>query len=265
LEDLGYYVVDNLPPKMILPLVDMMLKSDTSVQNIATVIDIRSREYFADLNSVLAELDKKNVLYKIIFLEAEEGELVIRYEKVRRPHPLQKDGGSLLEAMRLESEILDELRRSASIRINTTGLSIHDFSRKLSAMLKEEGKRELKIHVMSFGFKYGLPIDAEFVADVRFLANPFWVDELKDKTGLDKEVSDYVFSTEKASHFLDLFTEMTTQTFDSFLHENKSNITIAFGCTGGHHRSVSMAEEYRNRLEGMGYSVSLTNRDVRRS
>ncbi|MDR1448546.1 MAG: RNase adapter RapZ [Candidatus Ancillula sp.] len=261
LEDLGYFVVNNLPPKLILPLLEMTSRNETFAKKIAVVIDMRSREYFTDLDDVLNSMKLLGKKYKIIFFEASDFELVRRFEHVRRPHPLQNNDTSLLKSIQLERKSLMDLRNKADYQIDTTDLTIHDLSRTIVKML--EGKiEELKIYVMSFGFKHGIPIDAEFMVDVRFLPNPFWVEKLKNKTGKDPEVSEYVFRNPSAHKFLDSFTEATIQTFTEFIYENKSHLTIAFGCTGGQHRSVSIAIEYEKRLKKLGYSVNLTHRDI---
>ncbi|MDR2082981.1 MAG: RNase adapter RapZ [Candidatus Ancillula trichonymphae] len=260
LEDLGYFVVNNLPPKLILPLLDMTTKNASSVEKIAVVIDVRSREYFTDLTEVLRSMHALNTKYKIMFFEASDSELIRRFEHVRRPHPFQNGTTTLLKSIQLERGFLTDLRNVADYQIDTTDLTIHDLSRTIVKIL--EGKiSELKIYVMSFGFKHGVPIDAEFMVDVRFLPNPFWVEALKDKTGRDPEVANYVLSNPSAVKFLDSFTQTTTQIFSEFVYENKPQLTIAFGCTGGQHRSVAMAIEYEKRLKKSGYSVNLAHRD----
>ena len=173
LEDVGWFVVDNLPPKMILPLTKMMQQPGSVTKRLAAVIDIRSQQYFQDLDTVLKKLKKKGINWRMIFVEASDDELVKRYEKVRRPHPLQSDGGGILEAVQAERELTDVLSKCADAVIDTTGLSIHDFSRKIISSLGKTSKRELSIHITSFGFKHGVPIDAEFMVDMRWLPTLF--------------------------------------------------------------------------------------------
>jgi UPF0042 nucleotide-binding protein len=264
LEDAGYFVVDNLPPKMILPLVDMMMQPGAAVTKLAAVTDIRSRQFFADFNSVLNDLKARGIRVRIIYIEAKSSELVKRYEKVRRPHPLQSSGGGILQAIEQECVILKDLREVADLVIDTTKLSIHDLSRKLLKLLDTDVQREIQIHVQSFGFKHGLPLDAEFVADMRWLPNPFWIDDLRDLNGLSEPVSQYVLNSSGAIAFVDQYVEATTKTFEGFMQENKSHLTVAFGCTGGKHRSVAIAAYYAKQLQKMGYIVTVTNRDIER-
>ncbi|MDR0951011.1 MAG: RNase adapter RapZ [Candidatus Ancillula sp.] len=265
LEDEDWFVIDNLPPKMILPITDIAFGAGSSINKIAVVIDVRSRKYFADLDSILDELREKKICYRIIFLDASNEELIRRYEQVRRPHPLQNSGDGenrIVDGIEKERVILKALKKEADIVIDTSKLSIHDLSRKIKSALNSASKQQLKITVMSFGFKRGIPLDAEMMVDMRFLPNPFWIPELKELSGKDQAVSDYVFSSDLATSFIDSFYKTCITTFDGFLHENKSYLTIAFGCTGGKHRSVAMAEEFSRRLQSDGFFATCQHRDL---
>ena len=204
LEDMGWYVIDNLPPKLLIPLVDMMTSSGSKVHKLAAVIDVRSRGYFDDLFVVLGHIDDLGVKTRILFLDASDSVLIKRYESVRRPHPLQR-GGRLIDGILEERELLCHLKDCADIIIDTSNLSIHQLSTKLYEGLLGKGSSTVSVHIFSFGFKYGMPMDADFVADMRFLPNPFWIPELRDLTGKDKAVSDYVLKNPAAKEFLDSY------------------------------------------------------------
>lgn len=204
-EDMGWYVVDNLPPKLLVPLVDMMTNAGKDgVHKLAAVIDVRSREYFDDLSAVLSHLDDLGVRARILFLDASDEVLIKRYESVRRPHPLQR-GNRLIDGILEERSLLANLKERADMVIDTSSLSIHQLSTKLYEAMLGSGPSTVAVHIFSFGFKYGLPMDADFVADVRFLPNPFWVPTLRELNGQDKPVSDYVLSSPGAGDFLDAY------------------------------------------------------------
>jgi UPF0042 nucleotide-binding protein len=262
LEDEGWFVIDNLPPKLILPIINLSEKTNPeNYVKIAVVVDVRAREMFNDLSYVLISLEKSKVNFRIIFVDADDEELVKRYEKVRRPHPLQ-NSSTILDGITKERELLLELRKKSDIYLNTTNKSIHDTSRKLRDLIGDFSRRVFQINIMSFGFKYGLPLDADMVFDLRFLPNPFWVEELRELTGKNENVRDYVFQTPEATEFIENLYKTLQITFDGFVHENKSYTTIAFGCTGGRHRSVAVAEKFYRLLKEHGHSVSIMHRDV---
>lgn len=263
LEDMGWYVVDNMPPKLLVPLVDMMTASQSSVHKLAAVIDVRSRSYFADLSAVLSHLDDLGIKTRILFLDASDQILITRFESVRRPHPLQH-GNRLIDGIREERELLDNVKERADIVIDTSHLSIHQLSTKLYAAMMGTGSTTVSVHVFSFGFKYGIPIDADFVADVRFLPNPFWVPELREMTGRDSAVADYVLSSDGAKEFLDAYEEAIAQAIHGYAKEDKHYVTIAIGCTGGQHRSVAMSEALAARLRARGLSVTVSARELDR-
>ncbi|MCI1663716.1 RNase adapter RapZ [Bifidobacterium crudilactis] len=262
-EDMGWYVVDNLPPKLLIPLVDMMTSSGSKVHKLAAVIDVRSRSYFDDLAAVLSHLDDLGVKYRILFLDADDEVLITRFESVRRPHPLQH-GRRLVDGIHEERELLAHLKERADVVIDTTRLSIHQLSTKLYDALLGTGPTTVSVHIFSFGFKYGVPLDADFVADMRFLPNPFWVPELRDLTGMNAAVSDYVLNSPGAQEFLESYTPAILTAIRGYSREDKHFVTIAIGCTGGQHRSVAMSEELAKRLRNHGLSVTVSARELHR-
>ncbi|WP_417852206.1 RNase adapter RapZ [Bifidobacterium olomucense] len=261
-EDMGWYVVDNLPPRLLIPLVDMMTTSGANggVHKLAAVIDVRS-SYFDDLVAVLSHLDDLGVKTRILFLDASDDVLIKRYESVRRPHPLQH-GNRLIDGILEERQLLNNLKERADWVIDTSNLSIHQLSTKLYDAMLGSGPATVSVHIFSFGFKYGMPIDADFVADVRFLPNPFWVPELRELNGLDKPVSDYVLSSKGAVEFLDAYEKAIETALEGYAQEDKHYVTIAIGCTGGQHRSVAMSEELARRLRLHGLNVSVSAREL---
>lgn len=263
LEDMGWYVIDNLPPKLLIPLVDMMTSSGSKVHKLAAVIDVRSRGYFDDLFAVLAHIDDLGVKTRILFLDASDAVLIKRYESVRRPHPLQR-GGRLIDGILEERELLSHLKDCANIIIDTSALSIHQLSTKLYEGLLGKGSSTVSVHIFSFGFKYGMPMDADFVADMRFLPNPFWVPELRELTGKNQAVQDYVLSNSAAITFLDSYENALLTAIDGFAKEDKHYVTIAVGCTGGQHRSVAVSIELARRLRLHGLQVTVSARELQR-
>lgn len=263
LEDMGWYVVDNMPPKLLIPLVDMMTSSGSKVHKLAAVVDVRSRSYFDDLSEVLSHLDDLGVKTRILFLDASNEVLIKRYESVRRPHPLQH-GNRLIDGILEERTLLANLKEHADMVIDTSSLSIHQLSTKLYEALLGSGPTTVSVHIFSFGFKYGIPIDADFVADVRFLPNPYWVPSLRELTGLDKPVSDYVLSSKGAKEFLDAYQQAISIAIDGYAREDKHYVTIAIGCTGGQHRSVAMSNALAERLRAQGLSVTVSARELHR-
>lgn len=260
-EDMGWYVVDNMPPKLMVPLVDMMTSSDSGVHKLAAVIDVRTRDYFTDVSAVLSHLDDLGVKTRILFLDASDEVLIKRYESVRRPHPLQQ-GNRLIDGILEERDMLESLKERADIIIDTSQLSIHQLSTKLYEAMLGAGPQTVSVHIFSFGFKYGIPIDADFVADVRFLPNPFWVPALRNLNGRDKPVSDYVLSSEGAQDFLSAYEKAIAVAIEGYAQEDKHYVTIAIGCTGGQHRSVAMSEALAKRLRARGLSVTVSAREL---
>lgn len=263
LEDLGWYVVDNLPPQMLRPLVDLSRHTGDTIPRVAAVVDIRGGRLFADVQSALDSLRGTDDT-RVLFLDATDAALVRRFESVRRPHPLQGDG-TLLDGISAERARLEELRAQSDLVIDTSDLNIHQLSTLVRDQFAAADEPTTKITVMSFGYKYGLPSDADHVADCRFLPNPFWVPELKDLTGLDEPVRDYVLDLPGAREFVDGYLRALVPVIAGYGRENKRHATIALGCTGGKHRSVAIAEELGAGLRELdGIAVSVKHRDLGR-
>lgn len=263
LEDLGWYVVDNLPPQMLRPLVELVGRAGTSLPKIAAVVDIRGRDFFGDFQELVQAL-RTGTQVRVIFLEARDDVLVRRFEAVRRPHPLQGEG-TILDGISAERTRLAVVRESCDIVIDTSDLNIHQLATTITERFAAENAAGLHLTVMSFGFKYGLPTDVDMVADARFLPNPFWIPDLRPHTGLDPEVSDYVLGQEGAREFIDAYATAVRPVLAGYQRENKRHATIAIGCTGGKHRSVAMARELARLLQEFpGVAVSLKHRDLGR-
>ncbi|GGM40696.1 RNase adapter RapZ [Promicromonospora citrea] len=262
LEDLDWYVVDNLPPMMLVPLVDLMA-TGSSIERVAVVVDVRGREFFSELDKVLVHMTEADVAYRILFLDASDEVLVRRFEQVRRPHPLQGDG-RILDGIAEERAVVATLAARADLRIDTSDLSVHDLSREIRSWLAHDAEQQLRINVISFGFKYGIPLDADHVVDVRFLANPYWITELRHLTGRDQPVRDYVLARPGAVEFIDRYVDALAPVLAGYLNEEKRYVTIAVGCTGGKHRSVAISEAIAERLRARGQLVSVSARDLGR-
>ena len=262
LEDLDWYVVDNLPPRLLRALARMMTP-DGGVHRLAVVVDVRSREFFAELVSILDELHESGLAYRVLFLDCDDDDLVKRYESVRRPHPLQGDR-RLLDGIQEERELLKTLRTRSDILIDTSGYSVHDLARKIRALVADEGQSDIRLTVMSFGFKYGLPLDADNVVDVRFLPNPYWVSELRHLPGKDLPVANFVLNKAGGQGFVERYTALLTDILQGYTRELKPFVTIGIGCTGGKHRSVAIAEAISERLRAGGRAVRTIHRDLGR-
>jgi UPF0042 nucleotide-binding protein len=261
LEDLGWYVVDNLPLALLTTLVDMADKSGGAIPRIAVVIDVRGRELFSDVQATIEQLQVKASV-RVVFLEATDEVLVRRYESVRRPHPLQEDG-SLLDGILLERDRLTELRERSDVVIDTSSFNVHQLATTTREIFSESTTPGLKLTVQSFGFKYGVPTDVDLVADMRFIPNPFWIPNLRSMTGLDAEVQDYVLTQEGVTEFIERYVEALQPVIAGYQRENKRHATLAIGCTGGKHRSVAMSREIADRLAHVdGVSVSVKHRDL---
>jgi UPF0042 nucleotide-binding protein len=262
LEDLGYYVVDNLPPSLLRDVVRLVDESRGKDQPIAVVVDVRSGSFFQSLQANLAQ-GATGRRATLVFLEATDDVLVRRQEAARRPHPLQ-GGGRLLDGLQRERRVLADLRSEADLVIDTTGLNVHELTDRIAEAFGSEDATGLKVTVISFGFKYGIPVDADFVADMRFLPNPFWVPELRPGTGRDRAVADYVRSQPGAEEFLDAYVPLLTGVAEGYLREGKRFMRVAIGCTGGKHRSVAMTEEIARRLADAGVDARAVHRDLGR-
>ena len=264
LEDLGWFVVDNLPPALLPTMVDLGSRSQGAVGKIAVVVDVRSRAFSSDLRTALEEISRLGVRARVLFLEAGTDALVRRFESVRRPHPLQGEG-RLVDGIAREQELLRDLRGSADLVLDTTVLNVHELRGKVTSAFGESGAgSRLQLNVLSFGFKYGLPVDADLVADVRFLPNPHWVPELRPHTGRDPAVRDYVLAQDGATEFLDRYEGLLRLVFEGYAREGKRYALLAVGCTGGKHRSVAMSEQLAARLAGEGVDVQVVHRDLGR-
>jgi UPF0042 nucleotide-binding protein len=265
LEDLGFFVVDNLPPELVATMVDLGSRSQGAVTRLAVVMDVRSRAFSTDLSGVIGELERRGLRPRILYLEATDAVLIRRFEANRRAHPLQGDG-RLADGIVAERSILAPLRDIADLVIDTSDRSVPQLRRAIEEAFAVDGLEpaELRATVVSFGFKYGLPGDADLVVDVRFLPNPYWIPELRELTGEDVEVSDYVLSQESAGEFLDRYTEILQIIGAGYRREGKQYLTLAVGCTGGKHRSVAMSRELVRRLTELGVRATVVHRDLGR-
>lgn len=262
LEDLGWYVVDNLPPQMLGSISDLFTLAKTPLPKLAVVIDVRGGEFFSELNEHLISLRTRSINLRLLFLEATDATLVKRFESVRRPHPLQGNG-TILDGIAAERNRLLSVRESADVVIDTSDLNIHQLTNKISDGFALDQSSKLQITVMSFGFKYGLPSDADLVADARFLPNPFWQEALRPFTGEDKQVSDFVLSQAGAEEFISNYVAALKPVLNGYIQENKRYATIAIGCTGGKHRSVAVSERIAAELKSIAdVAISVKHRDL---
>ena len=262
LEDLDWYVVDNLPAQLLTQLAGMLSTGPGGVHRLAAVVDVRGREFFADLVNVIDSLQEAGIAHRILFLDASDAVLVRRFEAVRRPHPLQGDG-RILGGIAEERSLLAEVRSRADVVIDTSDLTVHDLAREVRAAVSTDDET-LRVHVLSFGFKYGLPLDADHVVDVRFLANPYWIGELRHLTGRDEPVRDYVLGLPGALDFVERYSSALEPALAGYVQEDKRYVTIAVGCTGGKHRSVALSEALAAALRRRGHRVVVSHRDLGR-
>ncbi|WP_426985981.1 RNase adapter RapZ [Pseudarthrobacter sp. Y6] len=264
LEDHGWYVVENLPPQMLGTLAEIVSHAPQSIPRLAVVMDVRSKGLFVDVRAALGALAASGVTFRVLFLDAKDDVLVRRFEQGRRPHPLQ-EGGRILDGIAAEREVLKELRDSSDVVLDTSTYNVHALATAITELFSETGPVALRLNVMSFGFKYGLPVDSNYVADVRFIPNPHWVPQLRPHTGLDKDVSDYVLEAEGVKNFVDRYVLALEPVLDGYRRENKHYATIAVGCTGGKHRSVAVAVELSKKLaQYPRVTVTTTHRDLGR-
>jgi RNase adapter protein RapZ len=261
LDDLGWFVVDNLPPSLVMQLVDTVTER-TSQRRIAVVADVRGGVFFRELRGALDELGARGVRPHVLFLEAGDEALVRRFESARRPHPLQGEG-RVLDAISRERELLAELRTTADLVLDTSVLNVHELADRIRTAFAGTDVG-LQTIVVSFGYKYGIPVDADVVADMRFLPNPHWVPHLRPQTGRDEQVRDYVLGQPGAAEFLDRYAELLGSMADGYLREGKRFVTVGVGCTGGKHRSVAMSEALAARLRERGVDTIVVHRDLGR-
>jgi len=263
LEDLDWFVADNLPSAMIVTMLDLARRARAEVPRVAAVVDIRSRVFSTDLKSAIAELDAIGAHPFVVFLEASDETLVRRFENVRRPHPLQ-ESGRVIDGIHAEREQLQPIRAEADLILDTSGLNIHELRSRVREAFGNESDTAVRVNVLSFGFKYGLPVDADMVADCRFLPNPHWIPELAPQNGQDLAVKDYVLGQPGTEEFLHAYLEVLQVTLNGYERSGKHFMTLAVGCTGGKHRSVVIAEELASRLAGPWPGVQVAHRDLGR-
>ena len=262
LEDTGWYVVDNLPPHLLVPLVELAADREASAgaARIAAVVDVRARG-FAHLRSSLAQLQARGWRPQLVFLDATDEALVRRFESVRRPHPLQ-GGGRLLDGIVRERGVLADLRADADVVIDTSGLNVHQLAKKLGPVFSPDSGPRLRIALMSFGFKYGVPLDADFVFDLRFLPNPYWIPELRPFNGKDAAVAEFVMGQEGAPEFVDRVVDLLRPVTAGYIREGRRYVTVAVGCTGGKHRSVAVSEALAVALGSGEVATFVVHRDL---
>ncbi len=259
-EDLGYYCVDNLPVKLIPTFIDLCSKTTEEITKIALVIDIRERDFLGDFDHVYGDL-KKSHKVKLIFLEASDEVLIRRYSESRRPHPLSPDN-LIIKGIQREREILQGVRQHAELILDTSKMSVHELKSFIIDHIEGEKKKSLLLSIVSFGYKFGLPYDSDLVFDVRFLPNPYFVEELRDKTGLHGQVDDYVTANSNYKEFMLKVENLLLFLIPHYTKEGKTYLTISVGCTGGRHRSVVVAKKIKDMLGKHDYKVKLVHRDI---
>ena len=261
LEDEGWYVIDNIPPQMLESLAELVTRDGARVPRVALGIDVRARALFDDLPAAIDTLRKSDVDFSMLFLDAKDETIVARYEAQRRPHPLQGEG-RVLDGIRAERTLFEVLRTASDHTIDTTGMNVHELARTVREMFAEGADKKLNLSVMSFGFKYGAPADANYMADMRFIPNPHWIPELRPLTGLDAPVRDYVLQNTGTEEFIRSYLASLRPVLEGYRREGKYYATLAIGCTGGKHRSVAVTEEIARRLgELPDVNVNVQHRD----
>jgi len=263
LEDLDWFVADNLPPDLLPTMLDLARRAQGAVPRLAAVVDVRSRAFSTDLKSVVGDLEARGTRPYVVFLEASDETLVRRFESVRRPHPLQ-EGGRVVDGIAAERELLQGVRGEADLVLDSSRLNVHELRARMRDTFGGDADTALRVNIVSFGFKYGLPVDADMVADCRFLPNPHWVPDLAPLTGQDDDVREYVLGQPGAAEFLNSYVPAVQVTLDGYQREGKHFVMLAVGCTGGKHRSVVMAEQIAARLMDSGATVRVVHRDLGR-
>jgi UPF0042 nucleotide-binding protein len=261
LEDLGWFVIDNLPAALIDKVADLAGQPGSSIDRVALVTGARNVD---ELAAGLAHLRSSAERVRVVFLEASDDVLVRRFEDTRRRHPFEADGGGLVDAIRRERQALDSLKGEADVVVDTSDLNVHQLRERIEALFGDTENAGLQTAVVSFGYKHGLPLDVDLVLDCRFLPNPHWVEELRPHTGRDPQVRDYVLRFPETGEFLERLDSLLELLLPAYVAEGKSYLTIAMGCTGGHHRSVAMAEEVAKLLRARGFEPRVTHRDIER-
>ena len=263
LEDTGFFCVDNLPVSLVEKFVELISMPNSEVSKVALGLDVRSDQSFEDATRILEQLKAKGYSFEILFMEADENTLIKRYKETRRVHPLAMEG-RVEEGVRRERQVLENVRKHADYVIDSTHLLTRELKEELDRIfVEDEEYNSLMVTVMSFGFKHGIPVDADLVFDVRFLPNPFYIDQLKQKTGNNKEVQDYVLGFTEAGVFMEKLVDMIQFLIPSYVKEGKHSLVVAVGCTGGRHRSVTLAGELYKRMKDQGtYGIKLYHRDI---
>ena len=262
LEDMDWYVVDNLPPQMLKPMAELFAAEDKELPRLAVVIDARGGGFFEDLSGYITDMQSGNIEVQLLFLEANDATLVKRFEQVRRPHPLQGDG-TISDGIAAERSRLLPLREQADLIIDSSDLNIYQLGAKIAENFSAGQSNELKLMIQSFGFKYGTPSDADLIADMRFIPNPYWNEELRPFNGEDKQVSDFVLNQVGAEEFISNYVASLKPVLQGFQRENRRRVSIGIGCTGGKHRSVATVIELAKRLSALeGIEVSIKHRDL---
>jgi UPF0042 nucleotide-binding protein len=263
LEDLGWFVVDNLPPGLLPTMVDLAARSNGAVTKMAAVVDVRSRAFSTDLKSAISDLGARRASARVVYLEAADDTLVRRFDSERRPHPLQGTG-RVTDGIAAERELLREVRGDADLVLDTSRLNVHELRARMRDFFGGGTAAGLRLSIVSFGYKYGLPVDADLVADCRFLPNPHWIAELAPMTGKDEPAREYILSRPGAREFLQHYAELLRVVLPGYEREGKRFVTLAIGCTGGKHRSVAMADELAARIADAGADVQVVHRDLGR-
>ncbi len=261
LEDLGWYVVDNLPPSLLPALAKQ--SNEGELPALAVVVDVRGGKFFDDLNAALSNLKNDGINFRLLFLDASDQSLVARFESTRRPHPLQ-GGDRISDGIDRERAKLHELRESADVVIDTSNLNVHQLAKRTSEIFAEGMIEGVRLNILSFGYKYGIPVDADLVLDCRFIPNPHWVPELRPLTGLDQAVSDRVFSNEGVTEFVGDYVKLIKDMLPGYIREGKKYLTIAIGCTGGKHRSVAISTEIAKQLSSTSSELAISAHAVHR-
>lgn len=265
LEDLDYYCVDNMPVALLPRFAELCVATRGRYERVALVTDVRERDGFGELFSALDNLWEMECEYKILFIEADTETIVKRYKETRRPHPLTADGGSIEQAVRKELAMLAPIRERADYVIDTSGLTIAMLQSEIYRLFCEDGEQSMTVNVMSFGFKYGVPIEADLMFDVRFMPNPYYIAHLRGQCGLDEEVAEYIFAQSESMEFLNKLKDMVSFLLPMYVKEGKHSLTIAIGCTGGRHRSVAVAKAICEHISELGYKTVDVNRDMDRA
>jgi UPF0042 nucleotide-binding protein len=263
LEDLDWFVIDNLPPGLLPTMIDLAMRANGALPRIAAVMDVRSRAFTTNLQASIRELSSRGIRPRVVFLEASDETLVRRFDSERRPHPLQEDG-RVVDGIAAERELLRGVREEADLVLDTSALNVHELRARMRDFFGTGPAVTLRASVVSFGYKYGVPVDADLVADCRFLPNPRWVGALAPLTGQDERVVEYVLKQPGATEFLEAYLAALRVTFDGYTRQGKQYVTLAVGCTGGKHRSVVMAEQIACRLQEAGLAIQVVHRDLGR-